>query len=208
MQDFKPNPNRFGESKPSATAAPEKKKVGKVISGKAATKPKGELAKFADTFIAGDIRKVKDYLIKDVIVPTIRDTIWTVIAKGSERLLYGDAGHAPKKSKLPYLDYNGLFKQNAPAVQSQASSSSNPMYSVDNILLDDEDDAKKVLATMHAYIAEYGSVSISELYEFIDEPVRDFTSTHWGWRSINTASYTPTSDGRYKLNLPRAVSLK
>ena len=206
MQDYKPSVNRFKESQPSAPAAAEKKKVGKVISGKAATKPKGELAKFADTFIAGDIRKVKDYLIKDVLVPTIKDTIWTVIAKGSERLLYGEAGHAPKKSKLPYLDYNSLFKPNT--AQPQVSSQTNPLHSIDNIFLDDEEDAKKVLATMHAYIAEYGSVSVSELHEFIGEPIGDFTSTHWGWRSINTATYAPTGDGRYKLILPRAMSIK
>ena len=202
MAEHKPS------ARPGAPSTPERKKPIKVISGKATTKPKGELAKFADTFIAGDIRKVKDYIIKDVVIPTIKDTIWTVIAKGSERLLYGEAGHAPKKSKLPYLDYNGLFKQSSAPAQSQAGSSSSPLYSIDHIFLDDEDDAKKVLAAMHAYIAQYGSVSISELHDFINEPISDFTSTHWGWRSINTASYTPTGDGRYKLILPRAMSLK
>lgn len=193
--------------KPGTPATPERKKVGKVISGKAATKPKGELAKFADTFIAGDIRKVKDYLIKDVLVPTIKDTIWTVIAKGSERLLYGESGHAPKKSKLPYLDYNNLFKQSSAPAQ-VTTAQSNPLHSIDNIFLDDEEDAQKVLATMHAYIAEYGSVSVSELHEFIGEPIGPFTGSNWGWRSLNTASYAPTGDGRYKLILPRAMSIK
>lgn len=206
MQDFKPNPNRFKESQPGATTpAPERKKVEKVVAGKVTAKPKGEVAKFFETFFAEDIRKVKDYLVKDVIVPTLRDTIWTVIAKGSERMIYGENGHAPKNSKLPYVNYNGLFKQNTSA---PSSSSTNNQYSVDNIILEDRGDAERVLEAMKAHIAEFGAVSISELYEFIGEPIGDFTTTRWGWRSLNTAGIMRTSNGGYKLDLPRAISLK
>lgn len=206
MQDYKPNPNRFKESQPgTATPAPERKKVEKVVAGKVTAKPKGELAKFFETFFAEDIHKVKDYLLKDVIVPTIKDTIWTVIARGSERMLYGEAGHAPKNSKLPYVNYNGLFKQPS---QSSNSNSNNSQYSVDNIILEDRGDAERVLEAMKAHIAEFGAVSISELYEFIGEPIGDFTTTRWGWRSLNTAGIMRTSNGGYKLDLPRAISLK
>lgn len=208
MQDFKPNPNRFKESQPGTTTpAPERKKVEKVVAGKVTAKPKGEVAKFFETFFAEDIHKVKDYILKDVLVPTIKDTIWTVIARGSERMLYGEAGHAPKNSKLPYVNYNGLFKQNNNTPGSSGSSA-NSQYSVDNIVLEDRGDAERVLEAMKARIAEYGSVSISELHEFIGEPIGDFATTRWGWRSLNTAGIMRTSNGGYKLDLPRAVSLK
>lgn len=206
MQDYKPNPNRFNESQKEAPSAPEKKKVEKVVAGKVTAKPKGELAKFAETFFAEDIRKVKDYLIKDVLIPTIKDTIWTVIARGSERMLYGEAGHAPKNSKLPYVNYNGLFKSSAPAAQNNGSAGS--QYSVDNIILEDRGDAEKVLTAMNAHIAEFGEVSISTLYEMLGEPIGDFMTTRWGWRSLNTAGIMRTSNGGYKLDLPRPVSLK
>ena len=208
MQDYKPNPNRFNESQKEAPSAPEKKKVEKVVAGKVTAKPKGELAKFAETFFAEDIRKVKDYLIKDVLIPTIKDTIWTVIARGSERMLYGEAGHAPKNSKLPHVNYGGLFKPNASQTSSSGSSSTNNQYSVDNIILEDRGDAERVLEAMKAYIAEYGAVSISELYEFIGEPIGEYTTTRWGWRSLNTAGIMRTSNGGYKLDLPRAIPLK
>lgn len=208
MQDYKPNSHRFKESQPAtpAPAAPEQKKVEKVISGKATIKPKGELAKFFETFFAEDLSKVKDYLLKDVIVPTIKDTIWTVIARGSERMLYGEAGHAPKNSKLPYVNYNSLFKQTPSSTPS--NSSSNSQYGVDNIILEDRGDAERLLAAMKGHIEQFGEVSISTLYEFMDEPIGDFVSTRWGWRSLNTAGIMRTSNGGYKLDLPRAISLK
>lgn len=208
MQDYKPNSHRFKESQQGtpAPAQPEQKKVEKVVAGKVTAKPKRGLAKFVETFFAEDMHKVKDYVVKDVILPTIKDTIWTVIARGSERMLYGEAGHSPKNSKLPFINYNGLFKTSttpAPAAPSTGS-----QYSVDNIILEDRGDAERVLTAMNAHIAQFGEVSISTLYEFIGEPIGDFMSTRWGWRSLNTAGIMRTSNGGYKLDLPRPVSLK
>lgn len=209
MQDYKPNPNRFKESQKAEPVqpTPEQKKVEKVVAGKVTAKPKTGLSKFAETFFAEDIHKVKDYIVKDVIMPTIKDTIWTIIARGSERMLYGEAGHSPKNSKLPFVNYGNLFKSNTtnqvPTVNSTSS-----QYSVDNIILEDRGDAEKVLTAMNAHIAEFGEVSISTLYEFIGEPIGDFMSTRWGWRSLNTAGIMRTSNGGYKLDLPRPMSLK
>lgn len=209
MQDYKPNSNRFKESQKGtpAQATPEQKKVEKVVAGKVTAKPKTGLAKFAETFLAEDIHKVKDYIVKDLIIPTVKDTIWTIIARGSERLIFGEAGHSPKNSKLPFINYNGLFKSNTPA-QTPTVNSSSSQYSVDNIILEDRGDAEKVLTAMNAHIAEFGEVSISTLYEFIGEPIGDFMSTRWGWRSLNTAGIMRTSNGGYKLDLPRPQSLK
>ena len=209
MQDYKPNSNRFKESQKglSEQSSPEQKKVEKVVAGKVTAKPKTGLAKFAETFLAEDIHKVKDYVVKDLVIPTLKDTIWTIIARGSERLIFGEAGHSPKNSKLPFINYNGLFKQSGPT-QTPSVNSSSSQYSVDNIILEDRGDAEKVLTAMNAHIAEFGEVSISTLYEFIGEPIGDFMSTRWGWRSLNTAGIMRTSSGGYKLDLPRPISLK
>ena len=207
MQDYKPSATRFKESQKGPTAPTEVKKVEKVVAGKVVAKPKTGLAKLAETFFAEDIHKVKDYVVNDVIMPTIKDTVWTIIARGSERLIFGEAGHSPKNSKLPFINYNGLFKSNAPT-QTPTVNSTSSQYSVDNIILEDRGDAEKVLTAMNAHIAEFGEVSISTLYEFIGEPIGDFMSTRWGWRSLNTAGIMRTSSGGYKLDLPRPVSLK
>lgn len=209
MQDYKPNSHRFKESQQGAStpAASEPKKVEKVVAGKVATKPKSGLTKFLETFFAEDIHKVTDYIKKDVIMPTVKDTLWTIIARGSERLIFGESGHSPKNSKLPFINYNGLFKSSAPT-QTPVVGSTSTQYSVDNIILEDRGDAERVLTAMNAHIAEFGEVSISTLYEFIGEPIGDFMCTRWGWRSLNTAGIMRTSNGGYKLDLPRPVSLK
>lgn len=212
MQDYKPNSHRFKESQNNtsvpAPATPEKPKIEKVVAGKVVAKPKSGLAQFFESFIAEDFGKVKDYVVKDLVLPTLKDTFWTIIVRGSERLLYGEAGHSPKNSKLPFVNYGGLFKSNTSQIPTGSSTSSNNQYSVDNIILEDRGDAEKVLVAMKAYIENYGAVSISELYEFLGEPMGDFTTTRWGWRSLNTAGIMRTSNGGYKLDLPKPVSLK
>lgn len=208
MQDYKPNSHRFKESQqtPAASTPPEEKKVEKVVSGKVTAKPKSGVVKFVETFFAEDIHKVLDYVKKDLVIPTVKDTLWTIIARGSERLIFGEAGHSPKNSKLPFINYNSMFKSSAPTVPTVNSTST--QYSVDNIILEDRGDAEKVLTAMHAHIAEFGEVSISTLYELIGEPIGDFMCTRWGWRSLNTAGIMRTGNGGYKLDLPRPVSLK
>lgn len=209
MQDYKPNSHRFKESQKGVSTPPaaQPKKVQKVVAGKVTAKPKNGVTKFFENFLAEDFRKVKDYVYKDIVMPTIKDTIWTIIARGSERLIFGESGHSPKNSKLPFINYNGLFKSNAPT-QTPTVGSTASQYSVDNIILEDRGDAERVLAAMNGHIAEFGEVSISTLYEFIGEPIGDFMCTRWGWRSLNTAGIIRTSSGGYKLDLPRPVSLK
>ena len=79
MQDYKPNSNRFKESQKATPtqAAPEQKKVEKVVAGKVTAKPKTGLAKFIETFLAEDLHKVKDYVYKDIVMPTKRDMVTT-----------------------------------------------------------------------------------------------------------------------------------
>lgn len=208
MVQYKPNSHRSKEAQNAgaAPAQPERPKPEKVISGKAVAKPKGKLAQIAGNFIVEDFKKVKEYIIKDVILPTLKDMLWTSIARGSERMLYGESGHSPKNSKLGHINYGGIFKQ--VVSNGDPARSTNRQHFLDSIILDDYGDAQRVLAAMEAYIAKYGSVTVAELHEFIDEPMGDYTNTQWGWRSVNTVTITRVSDGKYKINLPEAVSLK
>ena len=69
-------------------AVNERKKVEKVVTGKVKTKKKSEVSKFADVFISEDAANVKSYIIFDVLVPTIVDTIRD-IAIGSLDMIFG-----------------------------------------------------------------------------------------------------------------------
>ena len=62
MEEYKPNSHKSKEEQRESDALPEKK-VGKVITGSAKSKKKGEMQKFADVFISEDVGNVKSYII-------------------------------------------------------------------------------------------------------------------------------------------------
>ena len=67
MENYRSNSHKSREA-----ARQEEKKVEKVISGSASVQKKSELRRFADIFVSEDAGDVKDYLIWDILVPSIR----------------------------------------------------------------------------------------------------------------------------------------
>ena len=66
------------------------KRVAKVVSGTATPKKKNELQKLADTFISEDVGNVKEHLVKGVLIPAAKKTLWDMVTNGLELLLYGE----------------------------------------------------------------------------------------------------------------------
>ena len=85
MEEYKTNSDKSRQEQ-------SEKKVEAVISGKAKTRKKGEMQKFADVFIAEDANDVKSYILLEVIVPAIKKAISDIVTTGIDMILYGEAG--------------------------------------------------------------------------------------------------------------------
>ena len=77
--NYKPNSHKYKEEQ---KAANDEKRAEKVVQGKVKVKKKGEVRKFADVFVAEDAHNVKDYLITEVAIPAIKNTIIDLITNG------------------------------------------------------------------------------------------------------------------------------
>lgn len=89
MEEYKTNSDKSRQEQ-------SEKKVEAVISGKAKTRKKGEMQKFADVFIAEDANNVKSYILLEVIVPAIKKAISDIVTTGIDMILYGEAGRTRK----------------------------------------------------------------------------------------------------------------
>ena len=89
-EEYKGNSYRSKEKRQNADV-PEipAKKVEKVIAGGAKLKKKNEFQKLRDVFISEDIGNVKSYILKDVLVPRIRDAIADIIKNTTDMVFYG-----------------------------------------------------------------------------------------------------------------------
>ena len=201
MEDYKSNSDKIRQEQQS------EKKVEAVITGAAKTRKKGKVQKFADVFIAEDTNNVKSYILTEVIVPAVKKAISDIVTTGIDMILYGETGRSKKNVTASKVSYRNYYDQSADRFV-RASSAYNkrnaPDY--DDILFDTRGDAEAVLDAMGDIIAQYGTVSVADLYDLARVPNDNFTMNRYGWSNIGGATPVRVRDG-YILKLPRAVSL-
>lgn len=201
MDDFKPNPPL---TKGKTESVPEKK-VEKVISGVAKTKKKSGVMKLADIFIEDDVDSVKSYIVGDVVIPTIKKTIYDVITGSLDMFFFGGTGGGKARStadKVSYRNYTSYSnKQSArPATRSVTG------YSYDEVVLDSRGEAEEVLARMDELVATYGIVSVADFYDLVGITCQ-YTDNKYGWTNIRNAQVMRVRDGGYMIKMPKAMPL-
>lgn len=196
-EEFKPNSHKYKESLKKEDSS-ERKLVKKAIKGTVKTKEKSEAHKFLDIFIADDIRNVKDYLIQDVVIPTIRNAIVETITEGVTRLF---GVNKPKDSsfinatRVSYRDYSSPEKHRVSSVKPRSD------YYENNIILDNIRDAEEVLFRMEEMISMYGFVSVADLHDLIGK-TSPYTANRYGWTSVRSVKPVRVREG-YLLRFPK-----
>ena len=193
--DFPNNSNRFKET--SAETNNEEKKIEKIVTGNVKTKKKSGLVKFFRGFISDDIKDIKTYLFTDVVVPTIKKSIWDVV----DMVLYGGKSSRSRNyggSRVSYRDYYDEPKRTATRVVAS--------YSYEDVILETRGEAEEVLDQLVALIDRYQTVSVADLYDLVGI-AKDYTSNKYGWTNLATADVVRVRDG-YMLKLPRPVPIK
>lgn len=199
MEDYKPNSHKSKElAKIESTE--ERKKVEKVVKGAVKTKKKSEMSKIVDTFIVNDAKSVGSYLLFDVIIPGIVNTIEDIITKGIRMLLRGDVGKS-SKTNASYVSY----RQYSDTRDHDYSESRRNGYSYDDIVLESRGEAEEVISSMDALIDTYGKVSVADMYDLVGKSCR-YTDNKYGWKNLKNAEPIRVRDG-YMLKLPKAMPI-
>lgn len=199
MDEFKSNSDKARQE-----PLPEKK-VEAVITGKAKTRKKGEMQKFADVFIAEDANNVKSYILMEVIIPAVKKAISDIVTTGIDMMLYGEAGRSRKNGPASKVSYRNYYERDNERVRA-GSGVSRRSLDYDNVVFDTRGDAEAVLDAMNDIISQYGTVSVSDFYDLARVPNDNFTMNKYGWTNIGGATAVRIRDG-YVLKLPRAIPL-
>lgn len=196
--------------------AMEDKPKPKHVANTAMAKKPGLGRKFADVFLGEEIGDVKSYILQDVVVPTIKNTIIDVVCGGIEMLLLGKVSgrrnsYSSNRSSGGYVPYNsyysGVGNGRPQDSHTQPRQPVGNRYGIDDLIFRTHGEASDVLAAMFDYMKDYdGMISVADLYEMVGHP-SEFTDHAWGWTDLGGASVRRVRDG-YLLVLPRAVSLK
>ena len=102
----------------------EKKQVESVVDQPAKVREKGLGGRLADIFLSENASKVKSYIVSDVIIPAIKDTIVNIVQNGVEMLFYGETTASPRGKKSDggtYVSYNGYYNSGSKSNTARSS---------------------------------------------------------------------------------------
>lgn len=188
----------------------EQHKFAPAINGTASTK-KGNTHKIANAFIQDDLDNVKSYVVTDVIVPAVKNLIFTTIANSLSMLMFGDIRYNGSGSlfdnkgggRVAKTSYSKYYDQRETA----RSERSTRGFEFDDIVFDNRADADIVLSKMDEAIERYGVISIFDMYDLagLDAP---YTYQNYGWSNIRNARIINARGGGYIIDMPRALPLR
>lgn len=199
MTEYLKDPRKSREEQ----KAEVEKNVQKVVSGTVKTKKKSGVTKLANIFIAEDVSNVKDYIINDVLIPTVRDTLWSVLTNSLDMFIYGGKGKANRTSSSSKISYR-QFYENKPSNRYNSANVANG-FNYDDIILDNRAEAEKVINQLRDIIDTYTMATVSDLYDLVGL-TGPHTANKYGWTNLRNAEAVRVRDG-YILKLPRALPI-
>lgn len=212
-----PNSN----NEPIATPEPSKERAPVASKSTKASVPNKKAG-----FFKREGKEVADYILKDVIKPTILDSLYDLATGTIGMLIYKDP-NALRRSRgisrtrgilgsvTNLTDYSGVTRRRArePIVGRTDYTNRRPsINSVDMLdginIFDSYDDAYKVRRAMLDICLNEHVITVTDLYKLVGEgESADYTFDNWGWTSVDN-SYISRNGDCYILELPRPRQLR
>lgn len=196
---YEPNSNKYHL---------EQKKIEKVIDGTVKTKEKGLFDKLGETFLSEDVGKVKSYIITDVIIPAIKDTIVEIVKNGVDMIFYGEtsAGRMKNKGGETYVSYSSYYNSGARSRKTDTRDRDRNRSDSRQFIFDSRGEAEKVLDLLTEILENYKAASVADLCAMVGV-TGEWIDNKWGWYDLTGASVKRVHGG-YILDLPRPIYLE
>lgn len=210
MEEYKSNSNKSRE-KTDKQLPKEEPKVTKVISGTAKTKKKSGVQKFTDVFIAEDITNVRNYILNDIIIPTVKRALYDSFTDGLDMMLNGASGQRYRNRRDgSRYSYDKAYSRASYQRDSRNESSTRTRgsgFDYDTILFSNRGDAERVLMELEELVSQYGIASVQDLYSAADLSC-PYTYNNYGWTDLRSADVIRArDDDGYYIKLPKALPI-
>lgn len=199
IESFAGNSNKDKDAK-----KPVKKEIKKVVKGDVKTRKKPIGKRVIEALLPKEDISVKDYIMFDVIVPCIKDTILDSISM----VFYGTTSRRDRKYRKANsggtrISYASYYKDDDDDRRDRRSSRRSETSSIDDIIFETRAEAQEVLNSLADIIDEYGSASIADFCDLCGI-TEEYTDHKYGWSDVSKSTIEAVRGGGFVINLPRA----
>lgn len=196
VNSLEPNSHKYKAEKAAGTtkeAQKSREKISPVVNRDQVVSTKKPLGKkLAETFGTEDTKDVKQWLLLDVIIPGIKNTILDMLSM----MFFGEVDTRSRRDRRRRRDddrvnYSSYYRGSSDRrdredSRSRRRRSREDYYDSDdrvdfrNIVLRERSDAERVISEMRDRIRKDGAASVADLLDLIDVPGR-YTDNNYGW---------------------------
>lgn len=188
VDSLEPNSHKYkAEKAKDESAQKSRKKISPVVNRDMVVSTKKPLSKkFSDTFMTEDANDVKSWLLMDVIIPGIKNTVLDMLSM----MFFGEVDSrsrrgSSRRNRDDRVSYNSYYGGNNSRYDRRRRGrddyyDSDSRVDFRNIILRNRDDAERVIGEMRDRILVDGAVSVADLLDLIDVPGR-YTDNNYGW---------------------------
>ena len=203
--------NSKGSQKREREEATPEKSVERVIESEVKRRKKPLGKRFTEHFISGSADSAWSFVAHEVLIPAARDMIADAFSQGIEKMVYGDARSASRRSggysgrgpKMSYKRYHTRDRERGRPDnrgRRELSRRARATHDFDEIVLETRLEADHVLERLDDLVGKYETASVSDLYSLIGVTA-SYTDDKYGWYDLRDARVERVRGG-YLLDLP------
>lgn len=212
FSDLPSNSDKSKVEKTDKKVEKPEKRIKKVVSNEVTVKKKGFLSNFKKSMVSEDASSVGEYVIKDIVLPTVKDLIFEAVRGSLEMILWGStSGRRNGRKNIPYNSlnsgtayyYGGVNNTHANDIPKHKSID---YFDVNNFMFKSRRDAEEVLSTLQLALEEYPSVSIADFYDALGMSA-PHTAYNYGWTNLSGVDIR-SYRGEYYIEFPQYKQIK
>lgn len=181
----------------------------KIVAGKVVKRKTPWYKRAMRGLIADDAQSIGQYLLIDVVQPSIKTLLGNMIHGTTDQLLWGQSRHRRSggmggggTSSLR-TRYDRMSDPGEP--RRAISQTARARHDFDDIILDDREEAIEVVEALINRVAQYRAASVADLYDYVGV-TGSYADRNYGWTNLETANVRQHGAG-WLLDLPRPQPL-
>jgi hypothetical protein len=198
--------NANNRQPPPGEPPPEKEPIKPVINGRVKRKSRGA------SVLAETGRGVWMYVLNDVLLPSLKETLFDVVTGGTQRALWNGDMRPRGGGPTSYNRYSrpGTTTTQAttgPYAPRTISRHARSTHNFEEIILETRDEADAVMESLRELVKVYGYATVGDMLTLCDIE-STFVDGQWGWtdREMVNARIVMTRGG-FLLRMPGTVPI-